>query len=222
MNIEIKELIGKCGLEVAKIKGEAHSYSSAIAIAQRIPKTVSNYQEVQDSINTWSGKILDYATTVYKEKGQLEKAVEVTENIPENSNLTATLPELIFQWQQETKTHQAIIDNAENLLNQAQWYGAKQEVEKIPTDFDFWRQKAQPILDKANQQINAITTAEQRRREQAAAAERRRREQTAAERRRREQAEETTPLPSLRERLKNTPLLDDDSLRERLQRETKS
>ena len=217
--IEIKEWIGKCGLEVAKIKSEANSYSSAIAIAQKIPNTVSNYQEVQDSINIWSEKILDYATTVYKEKGQIKKAVEITDHIPGNSNLTATLPKLIYQWQQETETHQAILDNAQNLLNQAQWYSAKQEVEKIPTDFDFWRKKAQPILDKANQQINAIAIVEQRRREQAAA--RRRREEAAA-RRRREQAEGTTPLPSLRERLKNTPLLDDDSLRERLQRKPKS
>ncbi len=211
-DIEIKEWIGKCGLEAAKIKGKAYSYSGAIAIAQTIPNTVSNYQEVQDSVDIWSGKILDYATKVYKEQGQLEEAVKITKNIPENSNLTATLPELISQWQQETEKHQALIDNAQNLLNQAQWYGAKQEVEKIPTDFDFWRQKAQPILNKANQQINAIAAEEQRRREQAAA-EQRRREQAAAEVEQppREQAEDP-----LRERLNNTPLLEDDSLRERL------
>ncbi len=235
-DIKIKEWIGKCGLEAAKIKGEAYSYSEAIAIAQKIPNTVSNYQEVQNSINTWSGKILDYATKVYKEEGKLEEAVKIIENIPKNSNLTATLPELISQWQQEAEKHQAILDNAQNLLNQAQWYAAKQEVEKIPTDFDFWRQQAQPILDRANQQINAIAAARHRkeqaaarhRREQAAARHHReqaaaqhRREQAAAQHRR-EQAEETTPLPSLRERLKNTPLLDDDSLRERLQREPKS
>lgn len=32
------------------------------------------------------------------------------------------------------------------------------------------------------------------------------------------QTKEIIPLPSLRERLKNTPLLDDDTLKERLQR----
>ena len=62
--IEIKEWISKCGLEAAKIKVKAHSYSGAIAIAQKIPNTVSNYQEVQDSINIWSEKILDYATDI--------------------------------------------------------------------------------------------------------------------------------------------------------------
>ena len=237
-NSVIKDWIGKCGLEAAKIaaakiKAEAHSYiayTAAISITQKIPNTASNYQEVQDHINTWSGKILYHATTVYKAKGQLEEAVKITEKIPENSNLTATLPELISQWQQETEKHQALIDNAQNLLNQAQWSGAKQEVEKIPTDFVFWRQQAQLILDQANQKINAIAApeprrkepaapeprrrepavAEQRRREQAAA-EQRRREQAAAEQSRREQEED-----SLRKRLNETPLLDDDSLRERL------
>ncbi|MDJ0904157.1 MAG: hypothetical protein QNJ55_35770, partial [Xenococcus sp. MO_188.B8] len=215
-DIEIKEWIGKCGLEAAKIKGESDHYSSAISIAQKIPNTVSNYQEVQDSINNWSGRILDYATTVYQEEGKLEEAVKVTENIPETSNFKAILPEVISQWQEETAKHQAIIDNAQNLLNQAQWYAAKQEVAKIPTEFNFWRQKAQPILDQANQQINAAAAAEQSRREQeaAAAAEQSRREQEAAA------AAEQPPTDQeedpLRKKLNNTPLLDDDSLKERL------
>ncbi len=218
-NIGIKEWIGKCGLEAAKIKAKANSYSEAIAIAQKIPNTVSNYQNIQDSINNWSGKILDYATKVYKQ-GNLEEAVKITQIIPDNSNLKATLPELISKWSQEEEKHQNIIDNAQNLLARAQWYGAKQEVEKISTDFVFWRQEAQPILDKANQQINAIAAAEQRRREQAAA-EQRRREQAAAEQRPREQAaaeqrpREPTPL---HERLKNVPLLPDDYVKRRLQR----
>ncbi len=43
--------LGKCGLEAAKIQANAHSYSQAIAIAQKIPQTTPNYQEVQQSID---------------------------------------------------------------------------------------------------------------------------------------------------------------------------
>ncbi len=66
-NSVIQEWIGKCGLAMAKVKAEASSYSKAIAIAQKIPNTVPNYSEVENKINLWSEKILDYATKVYRE-----------------------------------------------------------------------------------------------------------------------------------------------------------
>ena len=189
-NNVISEWLGKCGLEAAKIKANAHSYSSAIAIAQKIPNTTSNYKKVQNSINTWSENILDYATTVYK-KGKLKQAIKVTKVVPENTKVKATIPDLIARWQQQEKTHEANVEQAQNLLGRGEWYDAKKEVEKIPADFVFWRTKAQPILDRANQQIKAIA-AEQRRQKEAA--------------------------KPLRERLKNVPLLPDDYVERRLQR----
>ena len=230
-NLGIKGWIGKCGLAAAKTQAELNSYSGAVAIAQKIPNTVPNYQEIQDHINTWLGKILDYATKIYQQ-GNLEQAVKITQIIPESSNLTETLPSLISQWQQEQEKHKTIIDQAQNLLNQGQWYAAKQEAAKIPTDFVFWRQQAQPILEQANQQINGLAVAARRRRVQQQrrrVQQQRRRVQKQRPRAQEEnrqpqeetpksQTKEIIPLPSLRERLKNTPLLDDDTLRERLQR----
>ena len=167
-NNAVSQWVGKCGLEAAKIQANANSYSNAIAIAKKIPNTASNYREVTNNINTWSKNILDYATTVYK-KGDIEQAIEVTKIVPENTQVKATIPELITKWQQQQQTHKANVEQAQNLLERGQWYDAKQEVEKIPVDFVFWRAKAQPILDRANQQIKEIAEAEQRRREQAEA-----------------------------------------------------
>ena len=155
-NSVVKEWIYNCGLEAAKIKAEANSYSGAIAIAQTIPNTVSNYQEVKDSINTWSGKILDYAIKVYKQQGRIEEAVKITKFIPDDTNVKTTIPEIISQWRRKESMYQDIMNKAESLLNQGQWDAAKKEVEKIPPDFKFWRLKAQPILNEANKQINAI------------------------------------------------------------------
>ncbi|MDJ0897325.1 MAG: serine/threonine-protein kinase [Xenococcus sp. MO_188.B8] len=59
-NSEIQEWIGKCGLEAAKVKANAYSYTGAISMAQTIPNTVPNYQEVQDFIKYWQGKISKY------------------------------------------------------------------------------------------------------------------------------------------------------------------
>lgn len=205
-NLLIQEWLGKCGLVAAKQQADFNSFGRAIAIAQTIPDTVSEYQEIQDNINIWSRKILDYATKLYQQ-GNLEEAIKTTQIIPENSNLNPTIPNLISQWQQEETKHKTIIDNAQNLLNKGQWSAAKQEVAKIPTDFIFWRQQAEPILEVANQKINAIVAVERNRRRQ--------------KQRLRVQPKKSKLLPSLRERLKNTPLLDDDTLRERLQRNSK-
>ncbi|MGK7897041.1 MAG: hypothetical protein AB4372_26365, partial [Xenococcus sp. (in: cyanobacteria)] len=148
----INKWIGDCGLEAAKIKAKANSFSGAINIAQKIPNTVPNYQEIKDSINRWSGRILDYATKLYKEEGKLEEAVKTTEIIPDNTSVKVTVPKVIVQWQKDYTKHQAIIERAQELLNQEQWNAAIDEVEKIPSDFGFWIQKAEPIFNKANQQ----------------------------------------------------------------------
>lgn len=193
-NALIQKWLGECGLAAAKIKADANSYSSAIALAQKIPQITPNYKEVQKNINTWSGDILDYATTVFM-KGELEQAINVTKLVPENTSVKAKIPELISQWEQQQATHQATVAQAQNLLDRGRWSDAKQEVEKIPSDFVFWRAKAQPILDQANQKIAD--------------------EIVAAEQYRREQAVKTAPIP-LRERLKNVPLLNDSYVRRRL------
>ena len=216
-NLAIQEWIGKCGLIVAHNKADLSSFSGAIAVAKTIPNTVPNYQEIQDSINIWSRKILDYATKLYQQ-GNLEEAVKTTEIIPEDSNLKATIPGLISQWEQEEVKHKTIIDNAQNFLNKGQWSAAKQEVEKIPTEFVFWQQQAQPILERANQKINAIAESERKRRVQRQRPRIQRKPYRRPKQPYRAQPEKSQPLPSLRDKLKNTPLLDDDTLRERLHR----
>ncbi len=151
-NIKVQEWLGKCGLETAKIQAQDNSYTGAIAITQKIPNTVPNYQEIQANIDVWSGKILDYANTVYKKQG-IAKAIEITNNIPENSSVKPKVKDLIFKWEQTDKKYQVIIQLGQQLLTEKAWFVAKQEVEKIPADFEFWKNKAQPILDQANQGI---------------------------------------------------------------------
>ncbi|MGK7892955.1 MAG: GUN4 domain-containing protein [Xenococcus sp. (in: cyanobacteria)] len=102
----LQEWIGKCGLAAAKIKANANSYSEAIAIAQTIPNTVANYQEVKDNINNWSEFILDHATKIYQ-AGKLEEAIKVTDTIPDNSSAKTQIPQLIAQWKQEQAQKQA-------------------------------------------------------------------------------------------------------------------
>ncbi len=182
-NSVINQWVGNCGLEAAKIKANTNSYSDAITIAQSIPNTVPNYQEVKDNINIWSEELLDYATQLYRKEGKLEEAIKITNIIRENPNFQTKIADLSSQWQQEEEKYQAIIDQAQSLLDRAQWDAAKKEVAKIPSDFTFLRQKAQPILNEANQQINAIAATESRRLEE----EQRLKAEAAAEQRRLEE-----------------------------------
>ena len=150
--IDMNEWLGKCGLAAAKVKAEANSYTGAIAIAQGIPHTVPNYQEIRDSIDLWSEKILDYANSVYKNEGR-EKAIKVTGVIPDDSSAKPKVTELISQWEKSDLQYQNTINLGQKLLNEKAWFVAKRELEKIPTDFKFWRAKAQPILEQANEGI---------------------------------------------------------------------
>ena len=126
----LQEWIGKCGLEAAKIKANADSYSDAIAIAQTIPTIVPNYQEVEDSINIWSGKILEYATQVYQQ-GKLEDAIKVTDTIPDNSSAKTKIPDLISQWEQEQKQKQQKQEQEQEKQRQEQQEQIRRQVSLI-------------------------------------------------------------------------------------------
>ena len=160
-NSVMSEWIGRCGLELAATKASANSYSEAVEIAEAIPVSASNYSEAKENIDLWSEKILEYATKIYRE-GKLEDAIEIARVVSSNSSVKNIVPELVYEWKQEQEKHQTIINNAQRLLEQQQWEDAKQEAEKITSDFTFWKKQAQAIINRANLEINTLAVEAQR------------------------------------------------------------
>ena len=119
-----------------------------ISIAQEIPTTVPNYQEIQENINIWSQEILNYASKVYKTEG-IDRAIAITQKIPDNSSAKAKVDDSINQWKETDKKYQDIIKSAEESLKAKAWFVAERDLKKIPADFKFWKDKAQPILEQA-------------------------------------------------------------------------
>lgn len=136
---EFQLWIGKCGLATAQVEAKRNNHSKAIAIAQTIPQTVPNYQEVKNSINIWAGKILEHATKVYQQ-GKLEDAIKVTDIIPNNSSVKTKVPQLIAQWKKEQEVARrqlSLISNTTGLnytrLRDLLAAGKWQESDKLTT-----------------------------------------------------------------------------------------
>ena len=150
--IKIGNWVGKCGLAVAKAKAENNDYTDyidAIAIADTIPSTASNYQEVQENINIWAENILKYADTVYQEKG-IEEAIKITNNLPERENIQAQVKNSLTQWQNWDKKYQKLIDTTKEELEVRKAYcWVQSKIKEIPPEFKYWSEKAKPILKEA-------------------------------------------------------------------------
>ncbi|MDJ0742045.1 MAG: caspase family protein [Xenococcaceae cyanobacterium MO_167.B27] len=138
-NSKLQELIGKCGLEAAKNETNNDSYIGAVLIAQTIPNTVPNYQEVKVSINAWSENILNYATERY-EKGEVEKAIAAANLIPESSNVYSRSQTNVNLWRKEIhQEHRELISQTtgvnynrlRELLVLENWKEADQETARM-------------------------------------------------------------------------------------------
>ena len=150
----IQEWLGKCGLGVAQNKAEIDDYASAIAIAKKL-NDVPNQEEVRQYIDDWSNKILEVATATYKEKGNLEEAVQtILTTIPEDSAVRKKALDLKQTWETENETNKKLISTANKALAEKRWQEAKSEAEKV-SGSDYWQQQAKVVIDEAEKAIQS-------------------------------------------------------------------
>jgi serine/threonine-protein kinase len=150
----IQEWLGKCGLGVAQRKAEIDDYASAIAIAKKLDD-VPNQEEVRQYIDDWSNKILEVATATYKEKGNLEEAVQtILTTIPEDSAVRKKALDLKQTWETENETNKKLISTANKALAEKRWQEAKSEAEKV-SGSDYWQQQAKVVIDEAQKAIES-------------------------------------------------------------------
>jgi serine/threonine-protein kinase len=150
----IQEWLGKCGLGVAQKKAEIDDYASALEIAKKLDN-VPNQEEVRQHINDWSNKILEIATATYKEKGNLEEAVQtILTTIPEDSAVRKKALDLKQKWETENETNKKLIATANKALAEKRWQEAKSEAEKV-SGSDYWQQQAKAVIEEAEKAIES-------------------------------------------------------------------
>ena len=150
-----QEFEAKCGLGTAKAAADDLKYDEALAIAVSLPNTTSMDAEVQENIDTWSAKLLDKANKTYEAEGDLEKAIEIVKEIPQDSSVRPQVIDAKSFWKAETTANEAIITAAEKALSQEKWSYAKQEASKVQesSKSEYWQEQAKGILAQAEEAL---------------------------------------------------------------------
>ena len=146
-----REFEAQCGLGTAQAAADDLKYDEALAIAVTLPKAASMDAEVQESIDTWSQQLLDKANKLYEQEGDLEKAIEIVKQIPQNSSVRPQVIDAKNFWKEETKANEAIITAAQKALSQEKWRYAKQEATKVQesSKSEYWQDQANKIVAQA-------------------------------------------------------------------------
>ena len=155
---EVNKWIGKCELGKAQKEAATEEYENAINIAIKISEDeFPNHQQVREQIDTWSEKVLQQATKVYTQEGDLKEAKKMIVNvIPQSSAVKIQALDLKAQWEKEYQINQPIIESAQKALRDNRWEGAKTEASKIANNSsEYWQLQVRDILEEANKEIQS-------------------------------------------------------------------
>ncbi|MEO0924896.1 MAG: protein kinase [Cyanobacteria bacterium J06643_13] len=156
-----QEFAAKCGLGTAQAAADDLKYDEALAIAVALPPITSMNTEIREQIDEWSQQLLTQANKIYEQSGDLAKAIETVQQIPQNSSIRPQVIDAKNFWKAETKANEAIITAAEKALSQEKWRYAKQEATKVQESSQsvYWQEQAQEIVARAESAL-AETTSE--------------------------------------------------------------
>lgn len=156
-----KEFEVKCGLGLAQKQAELTQFAAALAIAKDLPTDTPVDAELQQQIDNWSAKILLEAEKLYENQGQLQAAIEMAQQIPQDATIKQKALDAQAAWETEVKTNQEIIAAAQKALNASEWEDAQQEIAKIDSSNSvYWQQEAKAVNENIQNGIaNAVQNA---------------------------------------------------------------
>nr|WP_317271223.1 FHA domain-containing protein [Arthrospira sp. PLM2.Bin9] len=145
-------------MKQANSLAEAGSWRGAIDMALQVPENTSSYSEAQNFFKQASQRMEELAQEQYRQ-GNYQQAVKIAEAIPETSPNAARVKQELSQWEQEWNRNENHLENARQSLNREAWREAIAETERVALlgesprqDSEYWKQKVQPIIDRANDQ----------------------------------------------------------------------
>ncbi|GEM_PF-2376652 len=149
--------LNACRFYKAKDFAGKSKFQDAIALAAQIPDDTDRYGHLaQDAINTWSESLIQQATKLYQ-TGKKDEAIAELKIIPTNNAAGKKAQETISQWNQEWTNNAATLAKANQALTDKKWTLADDTAKKATTAY--WKQKAQPIIQKAEDELASINAA---------------------------------------------------------------
>lgn len=151
-----QEFEAQCGLALAQTAAADLKHGDALAIVKTLPKNTPLNTEIQQQTDLWSEKLLQQATQVYERQGNLEAAIEIVKQIPQDSAIRPQAIDAKEVWKAEAKQNESIIFAAKKALSEEKWQYAKQEATKVKVSPSmYWQEQAKEIISQAEAGIAA-------------------------------------------------------------------
>ncbi|MEM7758732.1 MAG: protein kinase [Cyanobacteria bacterium P01_A01_bin.40] len=156
-----QEFEAQCGLAKAQQEASDLKYGAALEIAKTLPRTTQIDAEIQQEIDSWSAQLLADANKLYQQEGNLEQAIEMVKQIPQDSSVRSQVIDARSFWKAESEASEALISTASKALSEEKWLYAKQQATKVKSSSSsmYWQEQAQAIIAQAESAI-AETAAE--------------------------------------------------------------
>ena len=154
---QLQEFEAQCGLALARAAATDLNYDEALTIAKTLPRSTSLDEEIQQQTDAWSQQLLQQATQVYEREGNLEEAIEMVKQIPQDSAVRSQAIDAKEVWKAEAKQNEPIIFAANKALSEEKWQYAKQEAIKVQNSSSsmYWQDRAKAIIKQADAGITA-------------------------------------------------------------------
>jgi len=145
-------VLNECRLKQAETLAKGNKLTEAIVLANQIPANAPTYKGAADAISSWLKSLIGTAEKQYQ-AGNMDSVKALLNGLPQEGSTFTQAHQKTDQWQQEWAMNEKTLNEAQTALNKKDWEAAKTATVKL--NHPYWKQKAQSIVQKADQQIEA-------------------------------------------------------------------
>ncbi|WP_052288515.1 hypothetical protein [Leptolyngbya iicbica] len=145
-------------------QGTVESLLAAIALVEALPDDHPMRGEINDRVELWADEILHIADQTFNQ-GELETAIDMAQQIPENTAAAALVSDRIERWQAIWEQAESIFRKAENHLRASQFREAFSAAIQLRTvDNEYWANtrydELTSLISRTREEVNILANAE--------------------------------------------------------------
>ncbi len=127
-------------------KGDEAALTKALKLAGEISPVDPMFEQAKQLSNTWSNAVLVMARQKV-EAGDLEKGIQLAEQVPEHSNVHGEAQAAIADWRSNWQKGEVIFKKAKAAIQDQDWTVATEQVRNlVQLDSDYWKKRADVIV----------------------------------------------------------------------------
>jgi hypothetical protein len=145
-------------------QGTVESLLAAIALVEALPDDHPMRGEINDRVELWADEILHIADQTFNQ-GELETAIDMAQQIPENTAAAALVSDRVERWQAIWEQAESIFRKAENHLRASRFREAfSAAIQLRSVDNEYWANtrydELTSLISRTREEVNILANAE--------------------------------------------------------------